>query len=327
MSETPLVQVDELRKYFPVKGGVFGRTRGYVHAVENVSFRIGRRECFGLVGESGSGKTTVGRTMLRLIPATSGSFLFEGIDVFALGKRELRECRRRMQIIFQDPASSMNSRMTVERIVGEGLVLHKLVKSRAELCDRVTYLLEQVGLSPSYMNRYPHEFSGGQRQRLCIARALSLEPKFIVADEPVSALDVSIQSQILNLMGELQEKFDLSYLFIAHNLAVVENFCHRVAVMYLGRIVEQARSEELYRRPMHPYTQMLIEAIPEPDPQKRNETPGLTGEIPSPINPPPGCPFHPRCPLAIDQCRAEMPQLKPVPDDPDHLVACWVNNE
>jgi len=325
MSNGPLAAVEGLRKYFPLKGGVWGRVRAYVRAVESVSFTIDHGETFGLVGESGSGKTTVGRTILRLIPATKGRVFFDGTDLFALDRATLRQYRRQMQIIFQDPASSLNSRMTVEAIVGEGLRLHRMVKNRRELRDRVGFLLEQVGLSASHMTRYPHEFSGGQRQRIGIARAISVEPKFIVADEPVSALDVSIQSQILNLLGELQEKFRLSYLFIAHNLAVVENFCDRVAVMYLGRIVEQASSEELYRRPTHPYTQTLLNAVPEPDPHRRKEPKETVGEPPSPVNPPPGCPFHPRCPLREDRCRREDPPLLELSDSPGHFVACWVN--
>lgn len=325
MPAETLLKVQNLKKYFPLKGGVLGRTRGYVHAVEDVSFSIAPRETFGLVGESGSGKTTVGRTLLRLIEPTAGVVEFEGMNLASLSPAELRGYRKRMQIIFQDPASSMNSRLTVERIVGEGLILHKMVRDRSELRERVGTLLEQVGLSRSYMGRYPHEFSGGQRQRISIARALSVGPSFVVADEPVSALDVSIQSQILNLLADLQSQYGLSYLFVAHNLAVVENFCDRVAVMYLGRIVEQAWSEELYRRPLHPYTQILIAAIPEPDPNARKEQVPVKGEPPSPVKPPPGCPFHPRCPLTVDKCRQENPPLIPLSDNPEHLVACWVN--
>jgi len=327
MAGQSLLEVHGLRKYFPVTGGVFGRVRGFVHAVEEVSFTVGRRESFGLVGESGSGKTTVGRTILRLIEPQAGRVLFEGTNVFALGKRRLRDYRRVMQIIFQDPAGSMNGRMTIERIVGEGLMLHRMVRTRRELRERVAFLLEQVGLSAGYMNRYPHEFSGGQRQRICIARALSVQPKFIVADEPVSALDVSIQSQILNLLSDLQEKFDLSFLFIAHNLAVVESFCDHVAVMYLGRIMEQASAEELYRRPTHPYTEALFAAIPEPDPAARRVGKTILGDPPSPIDPPTGCPFHPRCPVAEAKCRRDNPPLKALSGCPDHQVACWVRGQ
>jgi oligopeptide/dipeptide ABC transporter ATP-binding protein len=290
--------------------------------VDDISFQIEPQKTLGLVGESGSGKTTAGRTILRLIEPTSGEVSFKGQDILELKKDELRPLRKKMQIIFQDPVSSLNPRMTVEQIIGEGMKLYRMVSSRSELRDRVAYWLEQAGLPAEYMNRYPHEFSGGQRQRIGIARALAVEPEFIVADEPVSALDVSIQSQILNLMLELQERFHLSYLFIAHNLAVVEYFCDRVAVMYLGRIVEVADAEELYHNPIHPYTKQLLAAIPEPEPAKRKTFQAAAGEPPSPVNPPSGCPFHPRCDRRCKECDQIRPELIPLPGNPSHLVAC-----
>ncbi|GMU25035.1 MAG: ABC transporter ATP-binding protein [Phycisphaerae bacterium] len=302
--------------------GVFSRIGGYVKAVDGVSFDVRKGRTLGLVGESGCGKTTVGRTVLRLIPATAGRVRFEGVDVFALNRSALRTLRRRMQIIFQDPYGSLNPRMTVSTIVGEGLTVHGLARGR-ERDRRVAELLERCGLSPSHINRYPHEFSGGQRQRIGIARALALNPDLIICDEPVSALDVSIQSQILNLLKDLQRELGLSYLFIAHNLAVVEHFSDEVAVMYLGKIMEIASAQELYRNPKHPYTQALLSAVPEPDPTARRSRVVLGGEVPSPMNPPPGCPFHPRCPLAIDICRQEVPALIRHQDcEPGHLVAC-----
>ncbi len=321
--EKILIRVRNLEKHFPICGGILGRAYGYVRAVDGVSFDIGRQKTLGLVGESGSGKTTVGRTILRLIEPTGGEVSFADTDILKAKPNELRELRKKMQIIFQDPVSSLNPRMTVEKIVGEGLRLHGMVKSRRELRERVAFLLEQVGLSANFMNRYPHEFSGGQRQRIGIARAISVEPEFIVADEPVSALDVSIQSQILNLLLELQEKFRLSYLFIAHNLAVVEYFCDRVAVMYLGRIVEEADAEELYRNPIHPYTKELLAAVPEPDPTKGQRAKRMQGEPPSPVNPPSGCAFHPRCPMREGQCAHTSPELHPMEGNPSHRVACW----
>jgi oligopeptide/dipeptide ABC transporter ATP-binding protein len=319
----PLVSVDGLKKYFPLKRGILGRTHNFVRAVDGVSFDLSRQESLGLVGESGSGKTTVGRTLLRLIEPTEGKVTFDGEDVFTADKHRMRTLRQKMQIVFQDPVGSLNPRMTVEDIVGEGLRIHRRITSKKELRDRVSTLLDQVGLSGNVLRRYPHEFSGGQRQRIAIARALSLNPEFIVADEPVSALDVSIQSQILNLLLDIQEKFKLSFLFIAHNLAVVEYFCDRIAVMYLGRIVEQADSRELYQRPVHPYTRELLSSIPQPDPSKRCSERITPGEPPSPVNPPPGCPFHPRCPLAKEECRIERPRLLPFEGNPKHLVACW----
>ena len=315
-----ILRVKDLRKFFPLHRGLLGKAAKVVRAVDGVSFDVGRRESLGLVGESGSGKTTVGRAILRLIEPDAGEVDFQGADVLALGRRELRDLRKKIQIIFQDPVSSLNPRMTVERIIGEGLVLHRMVKSKNELRERVAFLLEQVGLAADFGRRYPHEFSGGQRQRIGIARALAVEPAFIVADEPVSALDVSIQSQILNLLLDLQEKYNLSFLFIAHNLAVVEYFCDRVAVMYLGKIVEIADAEELYKNPVHPYTKELLAAIPEPDPDKRMTQKAIQGETPSPIAPPSGCAFHPRCPLAFDKCSRERPVLE---RKSDRDVACW----
>ncbi len=318
-----LISVRNLSKYFPLKGGIFGRVKDYVRAVDDVSFDVGYKETLGLVGESGSGKTTVGRTILRLIERSSGEVLFKGENIFSLDKKRMRELRKKMQIIFQDPAGSLNPRMTVERIIGEGLILHKLVNNRKELRERVVELLEQVGLSGDYLSRYPHEFSGGQRQRIGIARALAVKPEFIVADEPVSALDVSIQSQILNLLGDLKEQYDLSFLFIAHNLAVVEFFCDKIAVMYLGRIVEYASSDEIYANPLHPYTRLLLEAIPVPDPSRHKKFAPITGELGSAVNPPSGCYFHPRCPYADEQCRTSAPSLISVKNNASHKVSCW----
>jgi oligopeptide/dipeptide ABC transporter ATP-binding protein len=318
----PLLDVQDLKTYFPIRRGVLSRVAGYVKAVDGVSFSLDRGRTLGLVGESGCGKTTVGRTLLRLIPATAGRVRFAEHEVFELGRAELRRLRRRMQIIFQDPVGSLNPRMTVGTIVGEALTVHGIARGRKRN-ERVAALLERCGLSSSYMNRYPHEFSGGQRQRIGIARALALDPELIVCDEPVSALDVSIQSQILNLLKDLQAEFSLSYLFIAHNLAVVEHFSDDLAVMYLGRIVEIAESDEIYRNPKHPYTQALLSAVPQPDPKRRKARVVLKGEVPSPIDPPSGCPFHPRCPLAIEECSQEVPVLKERGGcPPGHRVAC-----
>ncbi|MFQ6048388.1 MAG: ABC transporter ATP-binding protein [Phycisphaerae bacterium] len=324
-----ILQAHDLRTYFPVRRGVFSRIVGWVRAVDGLSLAVRRGKTLGLVGESGCGKTTVGRTILRLIPATSGRVIFDGIDLFALPRKQLRAIRRQMQIIFQDPIGSLNPRMSVGSIVGEALTVHRIARRRQRR-DRVAALLERVGLSAADMNRYPHEFSGGQRQRIGIARALALEPRFIVCDEPVSALDVSIQSQILNLLKDLQNQMSLSYLFIAHNLAVVEHFSDDVAVMYLGKIVELASAEQIYRNPKHPYTQALLSAVLEPDPHssRRQRRVILSGEVPSPIHPPAGCRFHPRCPLAVDRCRIEPPALEPKPDTaPGHLVACHLADQ
>ncbi len=322
-TNSDLLTVEDVRTYFPVRKGIFSRVSAWVKAVDGVSFRIPRGKTLGLVGESGSGKTTLGRTILRLIPATSGSVVFDGNDIFQQSYRKMRRLRRDMQIIFQDPFGSLNPRMTVGNIVGESLTVHGLARGN-DRRRRVAELLEKVGLSPSYVHRYPHEFSGGQRQRIGIARALALNPRFIVCDEPVSALDVSIQSQIINLLMDLQQEFDLTYLFIAHDLAVVEHISDYVAVMYLGRIVEHAPVEEIYKNPQHPYTMALMSAVPQPDPHRCYERVVLRGEVPSPINPPPGCPFHPRCRMCVDRCRTDTPQLAAKSGNPEHVAACWV---
>jgi len=314
----PLLQVHGGRKYFPVGGGSFGGRR-WVRAVDGVDLEVGEGETVALVGESGCGKSTLGRVVLRLIEADEGEIHFGGEDVRRAGRAELRRLRRRMQIIFQDPYASLNPRMSVGEAVAEGLVIHKLV-SREERPSRVAELLEVVGLRPEYAQRYPHEFSGGQRQRIGIARALALEPRLIVADEPVSSLDVSIQAQILNLMLELQQRFGIAYLFISHDLRVVRHLADRVYVMYLGRIVETAPAERVYSAPQHPYTEALLSAVPFPDPAHRQERIVLEGDVPSPISPPPGCPFHPRCPKAVEVCAQEAPALRSVATD--HASAC-----
>ena len=303
---SPLVEVRDLKKYFPVRGGVFSRVSAWVKAVDTVSFTVHERQTFGLVGESGCGKTTLGRALLRLIEPTAGNVLFRGRDVLRFSPAELRRARRRMQIIFQDPYSSLNPRMTIGAIVGEALKVHG-VAAGAALDRRVCELLDRVGLAQSYRTRYPHEFSGGQRQRIGIARALALDPEFIVCDEPVSALDVSIQAQILNLLQDLQEDLGLSYLFISHDLNVVEHVADRVAVMYLGKLVEVAGTDELFRNPRHPYTLALMAANPVPDPARRVERRVLSGDVPSPLDPPPGCPFHTRCPEAMPHCKTTPP--------------------
>jgi len=328
----PLLQVRDLRTHFPIRKGFFKSTVGYVKAVDGVSFSLNSGETLGLVGESGCGKTTVGRTLLRLLDSSggtviSGSVTFAGRDVFALRRTELRQARRDMQIIFQDPVGSLNPRMTVGSIIGEPILVHRLA-DKSNVRQKVAQLLDRVGLPTASANRYPHEFSGGQRQRIGIARALALQPKFIVCDEPVSALDVSIQAQVLNLLQDLQKDLHLSYLFIAHNLAVVEHFSDRVAVMYLGKIVELAASEDLYRAPKHPYTQALLSAVPKPSPRKSDQRIMLAGEVPSPSNPPSGCPFHPRCPLYAlkkdPRCTTQMPPLEPKASNPNHVAACWL---
>src|SRR3984893_15106356 len=320
MAETSLLQVKNLKKYFPIRGGLFSREVARVHAVDDVSFTIEKGETLGLVGESGCGKSTTGRCILRLIEPTSGEVTFEGQDVTALDKRSLRHLRRDMQIIFQDPYASLNPRMTVGSIIGEAIVIHKLAKTRKEREERVIHLLETVGLSSDHLRRYPHEFSGGQRQRIGIARALAVSPKLIVADEPVSSLDVSIQAQVINLLEDLQKQFNLTYLFIAHDLSVVEHISNRVAVMYLGKIVEIAPASDLYGAPLHPYTEALLSAVPIPDPAIKRRRIMLEGDVPSPIRPQPGCHFHPRCPRAMPVCRAEAPAPKEIA--PRHIVAC-----
>jgi oligopeptide transport system ATP-binding protein len=319
-----LVEAKDLFKYFPIHAGLTSRHVADVRAVDGVTFSIKQGETLGLVGESGSGKTTIGRLLLRLLPATRGEIRFQGSNVLAMSRGELRRLRRSMQIIFQDPFASLNPRMTIGDIVAEPLEIHGITRGK-ETQRRVRELLELVGLQPYHANRYPHEFSGGQRQRVGVARALAVNPKFIVCDEPVSALDVSIQAQVINLLEELQEKFGLTYLFIAHDLSVVRHISSRVAVMYVGKIVELANRDALYQNPMHPYTQALLSAIPIPDPvlEKRRKRIVLTGDIPSPVNPPSGCRFHTRCPIAFDRCVTEEPPLREY--EPGHFAAChWV---
>jgi oligopeptide/dipeptide ABC transporter ATP-binding protein len=314
-----LLEVKNLKKYFPIKKGVLSRTIGYVQAVDGVSFSLKRRETLGLVGESGCGKTTVGRSILRLIEPTSGDVTFNGQNLLGLEREELRKARASLQIIFQDPFSSLDPRMNVGQIIAEPIRNHLKI-SKSEIRNRVAYLMERVGLHPEQMSRYPHEFSGGQRQRIGIARALALNPLAIICDEPVSALDVSIQAQVINLLAQLQEQMNLSYLFIAHDLSVVEHISDRVAVMYLGRIVELAKDRELYQNPMHPYTQALLSAVPIPDPEIRKKKILLQGDVPSPINPPSGCTFHTRCPKRKEVCSREEPALQNI--GADHWVAC-----
>jgi oligopeptide/dipeptide ABC transporter ATP-binding protein len=315
----PLIEVTDLRKHFPIRKGILGRTVGHVHAVDGVSFTINESETLGLVGESGCGKTTVGRTILRLIEPTSGQIKLRGQDIGGLSKKELQPLRRQMQIVFQDPFSSLNPRIKVGKIVEEPLRVHN-VGDAAERDERVATLFRLVGLRPEQRNNYPHQFSGGQRQRVSIARALALDPGFIVADEPVSALDVSIQAQVINLLMDLQRDLKLSYLFVSHNLSVVEHIAHRVGVMYLGRLVEYADKASLFANPRHPYTEALLAAVPRPDPTIGRVRHHVVGDVPSPINPPPGCHFHPRCPIAEARCRVEKPELRTI--SPGHQVAC-----
>jgi len=314
-----LLEVRDLVKHFPIRKGFWSRTVGAVKAVDGVSFAIASGEVLGLVGESGCGKTTTGRCILRLLEPTSGDVVFEGRDITTIDRRGLRRLRREMQIIFQDPFSSLNPRLTVGSMLAEALRIHRIAEGKAAR-ERIDELLEVVGLYPSHAGRYPHEFSGGQRQRIGIARALSVNPRFIVCDEPVSALDVSVQAQVINLLRDLQDEFDLTYLFIAHDLAVVEHISDRVAVMYLGKLVEMTSSEELYRNPLHPYTRALLAAIPLPEPGGGRERIELEGDVPSPANPPSGCPFHPRCPIATAECAEIVPEFREV--ERDHFVAC-----
>jgi len=319
----PLLEVRDLRKHFPIRKGVLSRTVGFVYAVDGVSFHIDKGETLGLVGESGCGKSTAGKTVLKLIEPTAGSIKVWGQDITGLKKAQMRPYRREMQIIFQDPYSSLNPRMSAGGIVGEPLTIHAIAAGK-EKQDRVAALFERVGLRPEHMTKYPHEFSGGQRQRIGIARALALNPSLIIGDEPVSALDVSIQAQVINLLIDLQEEYKLSYLFIAHDLAVVEHISHRIAVMYLGKIVEMTDKRSLFQQPLHPYTEALLSAVPIPDPRiKRGKRIILKGDVPSPINPPPGCHFHTRCPYAYKRCMVDAPALREV--QPGHWAACHLH--
>jgi len=323
MSEDIILEVKNLKMYFPVGSGFLSRKpMGYVKAVDDVSFTVKRGETLGLVGESGCGKTTTGRCILQLYKPTAGQVIFDGQDLTSMNTKTMRGMRREMQVIFQDPYSSLNPRMTAGNIIGEPLIVHGLVANKTEYRNKVADLLTNVGLNPYMADRFPHEFSGGQRQRIGVARALSVSPKFIVADEPVSALDVSIQAQIINLLEDLQEQFNLTYLFIAHDLSVVRHISDRVGVMYLGHLVEMAERNEIYRTPTHPYTKALLSAVPIPDPvlDAQRERVLLTGEVPSPLNPPSGCVFHPRCPVANDTCSQILPELREV--ETDHYSAC-----
>jgi peptide/nickel transport system ATP-binding protein/oligopeptide transport system ATP-binding protein len=321
LQKKDLVVVSNLVKYFPVRAGLLQRVVDWVQAVDDVGFTIREGETLGLVGESGCGKTTIGRTMLRLLEPTSGTVLYDGTDVFKLPGSQMKGMRRNMQIIFQDPYASLDPRMPIGESVMEGLNVHG-IGTRRERFETMIETLKKVGLEDYHARRYPHEFSGGQRQRIGIARALALRPRFIICDEPVSALDVSIQSQVLNILKDLQREFGLTYLFIAHNLSVVEHISDRVAVMYLGKMVELTSRDELYREPLHPYTKALMSAIPIPDPTLKRERIILKGDVPSPLHPPKGCRFHPRCPVAVEQCSREEPKFVEV--RPDHWAACWL---
>lgn len=327
-TSSPILVVDNLKKYYPLHGGIWGTKIGDVRAVDGVSFSVRQGETLGLVGESGCGKSTLGRTIIRLEDPTDGQVFFEGRDLAHATRHELFQLRRDLQIVFQDPYSSLNPRMTVGEIVREPLVVHK-IGTRAEQVEKVRALLEIVGLTGEMLDRYPHEFSGGQRQRIGVARALALDPKLVIADEPVSALDVSVQSQVLNLMVRLQRELNLTYIFISHDLSVVEHVSDSIAIMYLGRIVEKGSADDVLNRPSHPYTRALLKAIPLPDPRQRREATPVTGEAPSAVAPPPGCPFHPRCPYAIAECREVVPPLDPAPDSPagEHVAACIRKHE
>ncbi len=318
-----LLEVENLKMHFPIHGGIFGRKVGWVYAVDGVSLKVREGETLGLVGESGCGKTTVGRTIARLYKPTAGKVNFDGKNLAGLNHQELREVRRDLQMIFQDPFESLNARHTIQEILQEPFVIHK-IGSAGEREAEIAQLLNRVGMDEDTLTRFPHEFSGGQRQRIGIARAIALKPKMVICDEPVSALDVSIQSQILNLLLELQSEMKLTYLFIAHDLAVVKHISDRIAVMYLGKIVEYADADELYQHPVHPYTYALLSAIPIPDPEVKKEKQILSGDVPSPINPPSGCVFHTRCPFVKDKCKIEIPELRPAPatNNNDHLQAC-----
>jgi oligopeptide transport system ATP-binding protein len=317
----PILQVKELKKYFPIRGGVLGRTVGFVYAVDGVSFDIDAGKTMGLVGESGCGKTTVGRCVLRLIEPTAGEIIFDGINLIDLKEEEMRKLRCKMQIVFQDPYASLNPRWLIKDIVGEPLIVNNVVSSRVEMEERVLELLTKVGLSADHLNRFPHEFSGGQRQRIGIARALALNPQFLVLDEPTSSLDVSVQAQTLNILKDLQSELRLTYLFISHNLSVIRHMSNRIGVMYLGRIVEIGSRDEMFRDPIHPYTKALLYAIPVPDPEKKKERMILGGDVPSPANPPKGCRFRARCPNASERCN-EKPEMTEV--SKGHYVACYM---
>lgn len=320
MSSEVLLRADNIVKHFPIHGGILSRQIAAVKAVQNISFELKKGETLGLVGESGCGKSTLGRCLIKLIEPSSGQIFYKGEDITAATGDKLRELRKHMQIIFQDPYASLNPRMTIGSILEEPLIIHNLYNNEAERKIRVRELIDLVGLRPEHLSRYPHEFSGGQRQRVGIARALAVNPELIICDEPVSALDVSIQAQVINLLMELQKKLGLTYVFIAHDLKVVEHVSTKVAVMYLGEIVEYADAEVLYKNPQHPYTKALLSAIPVPDPKPREQRIILTGDVPSPINPPSGCYFHPRCPQATEECKTKKPELKKT--DTDHFVSC-----
>ena len=329
-ANTPLVSIKNLQKYFPIHGGIFYRHIGDVHAVDGVSFEVRQGETLGVVGESGCGKSTLGKALLHLYPPTGGTVEFEGVDIDTIPVKRLREMRKEMQMIFQDPMESLNPRMSIGSILEEPFIIHKgehEFDTAEKRKTEILRILKEVGLPASAFDRYPHEFSGGQRQRIGIARAIALKPKLVVCDEPVSALDVSVQSQILNLMVRLQKEMNLTYIFIAHNLSVVKYIADRICVMYLGRVVEDAESQAMYEKPMHPYTQALISAIPEPDPALKKEKQVLEGDVPSPIKPPPGCHFHPRCPHIREKCKTDAPGLRPVNGNEGHRVACHFAEE
>ena len=319
MEQTHLLKIERVKKYFPVRMGIFSKTSSYIKAVDGVDLTIQKGETVGLVGESGCGKTTLGKAIIKLIDPTEGMIIYDGEDITSFSSSQMRRLRRELQIIFQDPYGSLNTRMKVESIIGEGIVIHKLNLNNS-IREDIVRLAEKVGLTEDVLSRYPHEFSGGQRQRIAIARALAVKPNFIVCDEPVSALDVSVQAQIINLLMSLQVDFNLTYLFISHDLRVIKHISDRVAVMYLGKIVEFADNEELYKNPLHPYTKVLLSSVPIPDPISKRKRIILSGDVPNPIDPPSGCSFHPRCPIAIERCRIEEPLLRDLGNG--HNVSC-----